>query len=109
MHTLRTSLAVIVLAILTGPAFGQQAASGPLAKKPDPSRLAIDRIYASSEFASQSASANWLPDGSGYTTLERVANSTAREIVRHAPDSNEKSVLVSIDQLTPDLETGSGR
>ena len=106
MHTLRTSLAVIVLAILTGPAFGQQAASGPRAKKPDPSRLAIDRIYASSEFASQSASANWLPDGSGYTTLERVANSTAREIVRHAPDSNEKSVLVSIDQLTPDLETG---
>ena len=106
MHNLRTSLAVIVLAILTGPAFGQQAASEPLAKKSDPSRLAIDRIYASSEFASQSASANWLPDGSGYTTLERVANSTAREIVRHAPDSNEKSVLVSIDQLTPDLETG---
>lgn len=106
MHTLRIPLTVVILAALTAPSFGQQAAAKPPAKKPDPSRLTIDRIYAGSEFASQSASANWLPDGSGYTTLERAGNSTARQIVRHAPDSNEKAVLVSIDQLTPDLETG---
>ena len=76
------------------------------AKKADLSLLTIDRIYNSSEFTSQSASANWLPDGSGYATLERVGKSTARQLVLHAPDSDEKSVLVSVDQLTPDLETG---
>ena len=79
---------------------------GEPAKKPDPSLLTIDRIYNGKEFTPQSASARWLPDGSGYTTLEESGKTTAKDIVRHSPDSAEKSVLVSAAQLTPDLETG---
>jgi dipeptidyl-peptidase-4 len=75
-------------------------------KKADPSLLTIDRIYNSSDFTPQCASATWLPDGSGYTTLEKSGKTTAKDIVRHSPDSAEKSVLVSAAQLTPDLETG---
>jgi dipeptidyl-peptidase-4 len=76
------------------------------AKKPDPSLLTVGRIYDGSEFTSQSAPARWLPDGSGYTTLEKSGKTTAKDIVRHSPDSANKSVLVSAAQLTPDLETG---
>lgn len=79
---------------------------GEAAKKPDPSLLTVDRIFNSSDFTSQSASATWLPDGSGYTTLENSGKTTAKDIVRHSPDSAEKSILVSAAQLTPDLETG---
>ncbi|MFP6763817.1 MAG: DPP IV N-terminal domain-containing protein, partial [Planctomycetaceae bacterium] len=70
------------------------------------SLLTVDRIFNGSRFSSQSVSVQWLPDGSGYTTLERAAQSAARQIVRHQPDSAETSIFVSVDQLTPDLETG---
>jgi dipeptidyl-peptidase 4 len=79
---------------------------GEPAKNTDPSVLTIDRIYNSTEFTPQAASARWLPDGSGYTTLEKSGKTTAKDIVRHSPDSAEKSELVSAAQLTPDLETG---
>lgn len=106
MSLFRIAIAVCAL----GPDFAlaqESPAKQPqVVSKPDPSVLTIDRIYNSSEFTLQSASARWLPDGSGYTTLERAGESPARQIVRHSPDSKEKSVLVSLGQLTPDLETG---
>jgi len=72
----------------------------------DESQLTIDRIYKGGQFASQSVAVQWLPDVSAYTSLERAGQSTARQIVRHLPDSTETSVFVSVEQLTPDLESG---
>ena len=46
----------------------------------DSSLLTVDRIFASPEFRPASASPlAWLPDGTGYTTFERV---TGRQIGR---------------------------
>lgn len=106
MSALRSAAAIFLTTLCVCSFADEPPKKDPPKKKPDPSRLTVGRIFASSEFTSQGVALKWLPDGSGYTTLQKSGKSTARNIVRHSPESDEKSVLVSADQLTPDLETG---
>ena len=72
----------------------------------DPSLLTLDRIYKSDDFASRSVSAKWLPDSSGYTTLESAEDgSGGRDVVRHDVETGEREVLVAAALLRPDLES----
>ncbi|HAD48672.1 MAG TPA: S9 family peptidase, partial [Idiomarina sp.] len=66
------------------------------------SSLSVDTIYNSDTFRlDYPAPTRWLEDGSGYTTLESSATNEGRDIVRYHPETNERDILVSAEQLTP--------
>jgi dipeptidyl-peptidase-4 len=68
----------------------------------DPPRLTIDRIFGSGEFHAEGfGPARWLPDGSGYTTLEPAARGPGRDVVRYGPATGRRDVLVAAERLTP--------
>ena len=69
----------------------------------DSSLLTVDRIFASPEFRPASASPlTWLPDGSGYTTFERVTGRrSGRDLVRYDTETGGKTVLVPSSRLIP--------
>ena len=69
----------------------------------DSSLLTVDRIFASPEFRPASASPlAWLPDGTGYTTFERVTGRRAgRDLVRYDTETGGKTVLVPSSRLIP--------
>ena len=72
----------------------------------DSSILTVDRIYASSEFASQPfGPARWLPPGSAYTTVEQPDSGKGQQIVRYDAASGAREVLVTAAQLTPAGDT----
>ncbi|MCK5147050.1 S9 family peptidase [bacterium] len=66
-------------------------------------KLTLERIYRDNDFRSNRfGPARWLEDGSGYTTLERsAAFDHARDIVKYAPETGERNVLVDAKQLVP--------
>lgn len=67
----------------------------------DLTSLSVERIFATPDFSSDRfGPARWLPDGSGYTTIEGTADG-GREIVRYDPASGDRTILVSAAQLTP--------
>ncbi len=89
----RTSV-VMLLAMLTAgvPVAAQQT---------DSSRLTVQRIYGSPEFASQPfGPSKWLGDGSAYTTVE-PAEGGGKDIVRYDVESERREVLVSARHLVP--------
>ncbi|KPD21169.1 MULTISPECIES: S9 family peptidase [Idiomarina] len=66
------------------------------------SQLTPEKIFASDTFSiDRPAPTRWLEDGSGYTTLEQSDSADGRDIVRYHPETNERTVLVSAEQLTP--------
>ncbi|WP_224798530.1 S9 family peptidase [Idiomarina abyssalis] len=66
------------------------------------SQLTPEKIFASDIFSiDRPAPTRWLEDGSGYTTLEQSDSADGRDIVRYHPETNERTVLVSAEQLTP--------
>lgn len=66
------------------------------------SLLTIDRIYASSEFRSESfGPASWLGDGSAYTTVESAPDGSGSQLIRYDAARGTREVLVSPRQLTP--------
>lgn len=66
------------------------------------SQLTAEKIFASDTFSiDRPAPTRWLEDGSGYTTLEQSSSADGRDIVRYHPETNERTVLVSAEQLTP--------
>ncbi|MBA6232159.1 MULTISPECIES: S9 family peptidase [unclassified Colwellia] len=76
------------------------------------SPLTVERIYKDREFSSDYISRlRWLADGSGYTIVEKSAKTTINEegkevsighdIVVYNPDTLERTVLISAQQLTP--------
>lgn len=69
----------------------------------DPSILTINRIFDSGDFNGESfGPARWLKDGSGYTTLEDSNDiDKGRDIVRYDPNTGQREVLVSAEQLIP--------
>jgi len=69
----------------------------------DSSLLTVDRIFASPEFRPASASPlAWLPDGTGYTTFERVTGRRpGRDLVRYDTETGGKTVLVPSSRLIP--------
>ncbi|MDV6316778.1 S9 family peptidase [Idiomarina sp. HP20-50] len=67
------------------------------------SQLTPEKIFASDAFnINRPAPTRWLEDGSGYTTLEPSDSTDGRDIVRYHPETNERTVLVSAEQLTPE-------
>ena len=90
-------LAAVALAFGT-PLSAQQAPQA----QADPSRLTVERIYASTEFRSESfGPARWLPGGAAFTTVERAANGPGRDIVRYDAETGAREVLVPATQLVP--------
>lgn len=80
---------------------GALLAGSPLAAQSDSSRLTLDRIFNSREFASQRfGPARWLDDSS-YTTLERSAGGEGVDIVRYDAASGNRTVLVAASALVP--------
>jgi dipeptidyl-peptidase-4 len=76
------------------------------------SALTVDRIYKDYEFSSDYISRlRWLADGSGYTVIEKSAKtklndkgkevSVGRDIVVYNPETLERTILISAQQLTP--------
>ncbi len=70
------------------------------AQQTDPSRLTVQRIYGSSEFAAQPfGPSRWLGDGTAYTTVEPPADGPGQEIVRYDVEQGSREVLVAARQL----------
>ena len=68
-------------------------------------QLTPEKIFASDTFnVERPAPTRWLEDGSGYTTLEESESAKGRDIVRYHPETNERTVLVSAEQLIPNGE-----
>jgi dipeptidyl-peptidase-4 len=83
-------LALSLLAMLAAPVHAQRGDT-----------LTLDRIFASGDFAGEEfGPARWLQDGSGYTTLE-PGTAGGVDIVRYAPDTGRRDVLVAARQLVP--------
>jgi dipeptidyl-peptidase-4 len=72
------------------------------AQQTDPSRLTVQRIYGSPEFAAQPfGPSRWLGDGTAYTTVEPPADGAGQEIVRYDVERASREVLVAARQLVP--------
>lgn len=73
----------------------------------DRSVLSVDRIFKKKDFNQETwGPARWLQDGSGYTTLEPSPTvGDAKDIVRYAPESGQREVLVPASALIPVGET----
>ncbi|WP_286823616.1 MULTISPECIES: S9 family peptidase [unclassified Idiomarina] len=81
---------------------GQSTADSDKADVTGVSQLTAEKIFASDTFnIDRPAPTRWLEDGSGYTTLEQSNSADGRDIVRYHPETNERTVLVSAEQLTP--------
>jgi dipeptidyl-peptidase-4 len=62
----------------------------------------INRIFQSRDYdVPRFGPARWLPDGSGYTTVERSASGDGWDIIRYDAGSGARSVLVPGSRLTP--------
>ena len=80
------------------------AAVTPLpAQQADASRLTIDRIFASRDFAAEFFGPSaWLPDGRGYTTLEPSRDASAgADLVRYDAATGARDVLVPAARFVP--------
>lgn len=63
-------------------------------------------LYQDSYFQPASVPATrWLDDGAGYTTLEKSQQRPGKSIVRYHPETGQRTVLVSAQQLTPKNQT----
>jgi dipeptidyl-peptidase-4 len=92
MKRLNVSSLALLLVIGAAPAAAQNA---------DPSRLTLERIFASPEFFGQRfGPARWLASGDAYTTLEPGAGGGA-DIVRYDAATGARNVLVPAARLTP--------
>lgn len=90
-HSLGT---VLLLLPLAATAVTAQQAS-------DPSKLTLQRIFASREFATKSfGESAWLND-SAYTTVEQAAGGAGNELVRYDAATGRRAVVISADLLKP--------
>lgn len=69
----------------------------------DPSKLTLDRIFQGSDFRATTVSATWLPDGRGYTKVEK--SSAGQVIVKYDAATGDRQVIVTADELIPNLES----
>jgi len=71
----------------------------------DPTRLSIERIYASDELSARGYPARWLADGSGYTRTEPSGSPVGgKDIVRYDPATGRRTVLVPASRLVHNRE-----
>ena len=87
-----------VPAFLAFPAFPPSPA---FAQVPAETEARLRSIFVARDFDARSFQATWLPDGSGYTTLEAAPGASARELVRYDAASGDRTVLASLSGLTP--------
>ncbi len=76
-------------------------AVGASAQVPAEAEARLRALYQEGAFSPRSFRADWLPDGSGYTRLERADGTDASELVRYDAASGARAVLVSTRQLQP--------
>ena len=90
----RLSITLVVVAALALAAVAQQS---------DPSILTLDRLFGSSEFASQSPGpVRWFDAGAGYTRLEpSVTVKGGRDIVRYDAETGRREGLVAAERFVP--------
>ena len=94
--------AIITLSACSNLGGTQTADESKTAEITGSSQLTPEKIFSSDTFSiDRPAPTRWLEDGSGYTTLEQSDSSDGRDIVRYHPETNERTVLVSAEQLTP--------
>ena len=93
-------LALLLFGIQSGLAQTAQPAT-------DPSRLTLDRIFASSEFQPERFGGfRWLKDGESYAKLEPSEKvKGAMDLVRYQIATDKRDVLLSAQQLIPPSET----
>ncbi|GJG85957.1 peptidase S9 [Gemmatimonadetes bacterium T265] len=80
-----------------------RAQPGTAALPGDPTRVTLERVFASRDFAPQPARGRrWLADGAGYTSLEPAANGAGgRDLVRYDAATGQRTVLVPATRLVP--------
>lgn len=106
LSTLRRSLTPLALTasvLLAGCANMPDMGMSSSADQVSGTQITNKDIFASDKFRLQyPAPTRWLADGSGYTTLEpSESQEGGRDIVRYHPVTNEHTVMVSAEQLTP--------
>jgi dipeptidyl-peptidase 4 len=91
---LRISIAFSALFAITPAIFGQTA---------DPSRLTVERIFASDEFQpARFGGFRWLKDGDSYAKLEPSPTiKGAFDLVSYRVDNDRREVLIAADKLIP--------
>lgn len=96
-----TGAAALTLSACQLTASEQQAAdTSPAGQK---GQLSLQDIYAEGEFRlDYPTPTRWLEDGSGYTALEQSSSTDGRDIVRYHPETNQRDIMVSAEQLTPE-------
>ncbi|MGH7581571.1 MAG: S9 family peptidase, partial [Gemmatimonadales bacterium] len=93
---------LLILLLATSAVAGSPAS----AQQPDSSRLTVQRIYGSGEFAGKPfGPSHWLGDGAAYTTVEKAADGAGQELVRYDVERGSREVLVPARQLVPPGET----
>lgn len=84
MHRFFLTLSIVCFA---GTSFANEAAQD--------SRLTVRRIFAGSEFRTKRAGAKWAPHQNAWEKVEQGA------LVSRDPESDQKSIVVSAEDLTP--------
>ena len=68
---------------------------------PPETEARLRSIFEARDFDARSFQATWLPDGSGYTTLEAPSSASQQELIRYDATSGARTVLASLSHLTP--------
>ena len=68
---------------------------------PTETEARLRSIFEAREFDARSFQATWLPDGSGYATLETPERASERELIRYGAAGGERTVLAPLSSLTP--------
>ena len=69
---------------------------------PPETEARLRSIFEARDFDARSFQATWLPDGSGYTTLEAPSSGAPqRQLIRYDAASGTRTVLASLSHLTP--------
>src|SRR5262245_24015882 len=93
----RPLLVAVAAALVVGTTLGAQPADR--AKTLDDQ---IGRIFQSRDYeVPRFGPTRWLPDGTSYSTIERSADGSARDVVRYDAASGARTVLVAGSRLVP--------
>jgi dipeptidyl-peptidase-4 len=76
---------------------------------PDEARARLKGIFEDNEFSVKSFRAEWLPDASGYLVVESAEESDGQVLALYGAASDERTELLTVEQLGAAGETGSPR
>ncbi|MFY9554634.1 MAG: S9 family peptidase [Blastocatellia bacterium] len=90
----RFVVALVLLISVCLPVFSRQA---------DPTVLTLERLFSSTEFATQTLGETlWIDGGSGYTRLEPSTSvKNGRDIIRYDSESGRRDILVAAERFVP--------